>query len=92
MRDDNCRGCHLGIVVEIPCKGQSVGSAIRATEGNSLGSSRMLVDASVRPWRVGVVEDAKQMEATLELAVSKVINHVHGIPQRVTLALLLTSI
>src|SRR5258706_3853302 len=26
-------------VVEIHCKGQSVGSAIRTTEGNSLGSS-----------------------------------------------------
>ena len=39
----------------------------------------MLVEASVRPWRV--VEDVKQkMEATLELAVSKVINNAHGIP------------
>ena len=38
----------------------------------------MLVEASVRPWRV--VEDAKQKtEATLELAVSKVINSVPGI-------------
>ena len=59
-------------------------------EGNSLGSSRMLVETSVRPWRV--VEDAKQkMEATLELSVSKVINSVPGIPKS-ELALLLTGI
>ena len=38
----------------------------------------MLVEAIVRPWRV--VEDATQkMGATLELAVSKAINNVHGI-------------
>ena len=36
----------------------------------------MLDEASVRPWRV--VEDPKQMEATLELAVSKLIDNVHG--------------
>ena len=41
--DDNRGGRHRGIVVEIPCKGQSVDSAVRTTEGNSLGSSRMLV-------------------------------------------------
>ena len=76
MRDDNRGSRHQIIVVWIPCKGQIVGSAIRSTEG---GSSRVLVEASVRPWTV--VEDAQQKtEATLELAVSKVINNAHGIP------------
>jgi len=65
--------------VETFCKGQSVGSAVRMTEGNSLGRSPMLDEAGVRPWRV--VGDAKQkIEATLELDVSKFTNSVHGIP------------
>jgi len=65
--------------VETFCKGQSVGSAVRMTEGNSLGRSPMLDEAGVRPWRV--VGDAKQkIKATLELSVSKVINNVHRIP------------
>ena len=62
--------------MELPCKGQSVGSAVRTAEGNSL---RMLVEAGIRPWRS--VGDAKQkIEATLELPVSKVINCLYGIP------------
>ena len=79
-RDNNPGGRHQGIVVEIPYKGQIVGSAVRTTEVIcSLGSSRMPVEAGVRPWRV--VGDAKQkIKATLELSVSKVINNVHRIP------------
>ena len=78
---DNRRGRHQGIVVEIPCKGQIVGSAVRVTDGHLLGSSRMLVEAGMRPWRV--VRDAKQkIEATLELAMSKMINTAHGILPR----------
>ena len=77
-RDDNRRGRHQGIVVEIPCKGQSVGSAVRTTEGNSLGSSRMLIRSRRATSESG---GGKQtIEATLELAMSKVINSVHGIP------------
>ena len=48
-RDDNRGGHHQGIVVEIPYKGQSVDIAVRTTEGNSLGSLRMLDETGVRP-------------------------------------------
>ena len=41
-RDDSRGGRDHGIVVEIRCKGQRVGSAIRMIEGASLGSARML--------------------------------------------------
>ena len=50
----------------------------------------MLVEVGMRPWRV--VGDAKQkIEATLELAMNKMINTAHGILPRMSLALLLTS-
>ena len=85
--NDNRGGHRQGIVVEVPCRGQSVGSAVRTAEGNSL---RKLVEAGIRPWRS--VRDAKQkIEATLGLLVSKVINSLYGIPQRVILARLLPS-
>ena len=42
--DDNRGGHYQGIVVEIPCKGQSIGSAVRTAEGNSL---RKLVEAGI---------------------------------------------
>ena len=34
-KDDNRGGHHQGIVVEIPCKGQSTGNAVRTPEGTS---------------------------------------------------------
>ena len=93
-RDDSRGGRDRGIVVEIRCKGQGVDSAIRMIEGASLGSARMLVEVAhrsgMRPCRL--VGSAKQeIEATLELTVSKVINGVHGIFRRVSPALLLTN-
>ena len=73
-----------GSVVEVPCKGQIVGSAVRTTEGNSRASSRMLAEARDA--------DAKHnTEAVIEQVVSKVINSVPRVPQRVSLALLLTG-
>ena len=73
MRDDNRGGRPQGSVVEVPCEGQIVGSAVRTPEGNSKGSSRMLAEARDA--------DAKQKtEAIIEQAVSKFINSVPGIP------------
>ena len=34
-KDDNRGGRHQGIVVEIPCKGQSTGNAVQTPEGTS---------------------------------------------------------
>ena len=41
-KDDNRGGRHQGIVVEIPCKGQSTGNAVRTPEGTS--SCRVMVN------------------------------------------------
>ena len=76
-RDDTRGGRHQGIVVEIPCNGQIGCSAVQTTEGNSFRGAREC--SGVRPGRVAW--NAKQtIEATLELAVRKDINSVHGIP------------
>jgi len=67
-RNDNHGGREQGMAVDIRCKRQSTGSAVRKPEGTSLYLLRMLVEAGVRPCRM-VVHAKQKIATTLELAV-----------------------
>ena len=67
-RNDDHGGREQGIAVDIPCKRQSTGSAVRKTEDTSPSMLRMLVEAGVRPCRM-VVHAKQKIATTLELAV-----------------------
>ena len=67
-RNDNRGGRHQGIVVEIPCKGQSTGSAVQTTEDTSFCILGVLVEAGVLPSRV-LVNVGQKIAATTVLRV-----------------------
>ena len=65
-RNANREGRHQGIAVEMDCKGQGAGSAVRTTESTSFCKLGVLIEAGVLPSR-GLLNVRQKIAATTEL-------------------------